>query len=422
MKDRRQVVLLSLAAVFFLWTVQSAVDAFIFHKSGFLSLLLFDVSLHTVYSRVLMLAGLAVYGIVITEIRDMTERSRSEEESRMHHEQMEKKILERTEELHAINELLQKEIQDRTRTEEELCRSETFLDTIFDSFHDPFCIVDREYRIVKFNDAYARTKDKQPQELLGKTCHEVLYKKSGICEECVVQKTFLSADPCAKEKMLAVRGPGKSDAWIEISTYPIFGRDHQVSHVVQYARDITERKRAEEEKRLLIVNLNRLSTTDSLTGLLNRRALSDALQSEIERAQRYGNDLSLILCDIDRFKKINDTHGHATGDGALQAVAASLKRWLRKTDILGRYGGDEFMIILPETEPAGARQIAEKIRSAAAEIELNASGKSLGISLSIGVASCCTAVDTMDSLVKLADAALYSSKHRGRNRVSSARA
>ena len=420
MKDRRQVVLLSLAAVFFLWTVQSAVDAFIFHKSGFLSLLIFDVSLHTVYSRVLMLAGLAVYGIVITEIRDMTERSRTEEESRMHHEQMEKKILERTEELHAINELLQKEIQDRTRTEEELCRSETFLDTIFDSFHDPFCIVDREYRIVKFNGAYARTKDKQPQELLRKTCYEVLYKKSGTCEECVVQKTFLSANPCVKEKMVAA--PGMTDAWIEICTYPIFDRDGRVSHVIQYSRDITERKRAEEEKRLLIVNLNRLSTTDSLTGLLNRRALSDALQSEIERAQRYGNDLSLILCDIDRFKKINDTHGHATGDGALQAVAASLKRWLRKTDILGRYGGDEFMIILPETAPAGARQIAEKIRSAAAEIALNASGKSLGISLSIGVASCCTAVDTMDSLVKLADAALYKSKHRGRNRVSSARA
>ena len=176
---------------------------------------------------------------------------------------------------------------------------------------------------------------------------------------------------------------------------------------------------AKEEKKELIKNLNHLSTTDSLTGLLNRRALNDILRHEIDRACRYDTDLSLIICDIDRFKAINDTYGHTAGDQALRTVAETLKNALRRADIPGRYGGDEFMVILPETPLAGAKSLAEKIRVAVHEQTLELPGNNrVRLSLSLGVASCCSPHDNIDTFVTLADTALYSAKQSGRNRVS----
>ena len=353
-------------------------------------------------------------------LRDISQRRRSEEELRTHREQLEHMVAERTEELNALNDLLRKEIIDRMRTEEELYRSESFLNTIFDSFHEPFSIVDREFRYVRFNDTYARTRNKLSKDLFGKKCYEVLHNRTAVCDNCVVEKTFLSKDPCAKEKLATL--PDGSEAWFEITTYPIFDQQKNVTHVVEYSRDITFRKKEEVEKEDLIKTLNHLSTTDSLTGLLNRRALNDMLGHEIERSNRYEKDLSLIICDVDLFKHINDTYGHTAGDRALTAVSEALRRTLRKADILGRYGGDEFMIILPETSLPGALSLAEKVRAAVAGLELELPGnKRSGLTLSIGVSSCCTPEDDLDSLVSLADAALYRSKDAGRNKISSAK-
>ena len=350
-------------------------------------------------------------------IRDITERKKSEEALRTHQEQLEDLVAERTEELNAANELLHKEIRDRTHTEEELYRSESFLSTIFDSFRDPFSIVDRDFTFIKFNDAYARATGKRVRDLFGKRCYEVLKGRDGVCSECIVEKTFQSKDPCAKEKLLTL--PDGAEVWIEIFTYPIFDQNHNVSHVIEYSRDITERKKIEEEKKELIKNLNHLSTTDSLTGLLNRRALNDILRHEIDRASRYNTDLSLIICDVDTFKAINDTYGHTAGDRALQLVAETLKNALRKADIPGRYGGDEFMVILPETPLSGAKSLAEKIRIAVHKQALELPGNNIvRLSLSLGVASCCSPLDNIDTIVALADTALYSAKQAGRNQVS----
>lgn len=419
MNDKQKTLAFSVIAVLFLWTADAATSAFLFHEGKFLDIFLFQVPLHDLSSRLLIISGLVIYGVVISKFRDTTERNKLAEESRAHRELLEKQVEERTEELSAVNELLHQEIHDRIRTEEELYRSESFLSSIFDSFHDPLSIVDRDYQMIKFNDAYTRARNKLPKDLFGKKCYETLYKRTSICEECVVEKTFHSADPCAKEKLVSL--PGGAAIWLEIYTYPIFDQNRNVTHVVQYSRDITDRKKAEDEKKQLITTLNHLSTTDSLTGLLNRRALTDTLHHEIDRAQRYGGVLSLILCDVDKFKKINDTYGHAAGDRALQAVAEALKKSLRKADILGRYGGDEFMIILPETSLDGAKNLAEKIRLFSSESDVKLPGKgSLRLSLSIGVASCCTAGDDIDTLVSLADSALYLSKEGGRNMVSAA--
>ncbi len=350
-------------------------------------------------------------------LRDITERKRSEKELRKHREQLEHLVTERTKELHAVNEVLRREINDRTRTEEELCRSENFLSTIFDSIHDPFSIVNHEYRIIKFNDAYARMREKRSGDLFGKKCYEALHNRPGVCDECIVDRTFQTKDPCAKEKQLTLSDG--STLWIEIFTYPIFDHAGNVSHVIEYTRNITDRKQEEDEKKRMIATLNHLSTTDGLTGLLNRRALNDTLKHEIDRATRYNTNLSLVLCDIDKFKHINDSFGHTAGDRALLSVAMALQKSLRKADIVGRYGGDEFMIILPETSLAGAKRIAEKIRRTVEGLDLEIPwNKQVRVTLSMGVASCCAPVENIDTFVTLADTALYASKEAGRNRVA----
>jgi diguanylate cyclase (GGDEF)-like protein/PAS domain S-box-containing protein len=305
----------------------------------------------------------------------------------------------------------------RKRSEERLRRSERFLNTIFDSIRDPFSIVDRNFQIIRVNDAYARMRNKEASKLVGRKCHEVLQNRTSVCEGCVVNATFNSADPCVKEKLITLHdGTG---IWVEISTYPILDEDGSVSHTIEYTRDITDRKRSEEEKRLLIEKLEYLSSTDGLTGLKNRRALTDSLIYEMDRAKRYNSDLSLILCDIDNFKEINDACGHDAGDRALQTIAAALKTILRKADIAGRYGGDEFMLILPETSVKGAERIAEKILSVVRNAEMDfMKDKSIRLSLSIGLSSFEMDSDNTDSFIKRTDDAMYASKESGRDRVS----
>lgn len=309
------------------------------------------------------------------------------------------------------------DITEKKRREERLHRSEKFFTTIFDSIRDPFSIVGHNYKIIKVNDAYAQMKNKPVNDLLGRKCYEVLQNRSGVCPDCVVEKTFHSSDPCAKDKLL--KFPDGSEAWVEIYTYPILSKAGKVSSVIEYTRDITDRKKSETEKKQLIEKLEHLSTTDSLTGLFNRRALIEMLRREMDRAGRYGSELSLILCDIDKFKKINDTYGHAAGDKALQIVSETIRSSLRKADIVGRHGGDEFMIIAPETSVEGARNLAEKIRASIEKIELQVTEqKKIKLSLSMGVTAFGPTGGDIDTLVTRADNALYASKEAGRNKVS----
>ena len=302
--------------------------------------------------------------------------------------------------------------------EEALRESERFLNTIFDSINDPFSIVDRNFRIVRANEAYAQMRGKHVADMIGRRCYEVLENKRRICGGCVVKKTFDSSDPCAKDKRLT--SPDGGDMWVEIFTYPILDDEGAVSHVIEYTRDITGRMKSEEEKRRLIGKLEYLSSTDMLTGLLNRRALMDKLAYEAGRARRYSSDLALILCDIDYFKQINDAYGHAGGDRVLRAIAGILRGSLRDADIVGRYGGDEFMLVLPQTSIKGAEEFAERVRAAVERGNVRmGSGKTARLSLSLGVTSVVRSGEdfNINALIRRADKALYTAKKTGRNKV-----
>lgn len=313
-----------------------------------------------------------------------------------------------------------RDITERKRKDEEIHRSERFLSTIFDSIRDPFCIMDRNYTVVRANAAYAQLKNRTVDELIGRTCYEALEEKNEVCDGCIIRKTFQSSDPCAKEKKVTLKNG--DTLWLEIFTYPIMDEAGQISHVIEYTRDVTDRKKSEEDHRRLIERLEYLSQIDGLTGLLNRRALTDQLEYEVDRARRYGSELSVILCDLDNLKEINDTHGHLAGDTTLQLLSATIRSSLRNADIAGRYGGDEFLVIVPHTSVDGATSIAEKIRSAAERTEVKLEGnKRIMLSLSIGVAGLDKPPEGMDGLVSRVDAALYTSKNTGRNKVTVAK-
>jgi diguanylate cyclase len=157
--------------------------------------------------------------------------------------------------------------------------------------------------------------------------------------------------------------------------------------------------------------------TDVLTGLKNRRAFTNAADTLIQISMREGRDDSMMLIDIDQFKEINDNFGHAVGDQVLQHVAVVLQSTLRRSDICGRIGGDEFSVLLPNTSAASAREVAEKIRLELNQKPISAQHTIPDISLSIGLAS--NALQGFDELLKRADHAMYEAKRRGKNQVIS---
>ncbi len=169
---------------------------------------------------------------------------------------------------------------------------------------------------------------------------------------------------------------------------------------------------------LLVAETKRLADTDGLTGLLNRRAFVDALELHRKKSKSDALPLSLFLLDIDHFKNINDTYGHDGGDAVLRGVAASLADVARKSDLVARWGGEEFVVALPETSIAGARVMAERVRRAIAERQhVMTDGRKLNVTASIGIASANEDNWKLDDVVGAADRAMYNAKHRGRNRV-----
>ena len=192
---------------------------------------------------------------------------------------------------------------------------------------------------------------------------------------------------------------------------------------VQVFIDLDRQKRELEklvsEKSDLIKKLDALSRIDPLTKLSNRRDILEKLDSEQAEYERYGKTFVVVMGDIDYFKKINDSFGHDTGDFVLKNVANIIKEQLRRVDHLARWGGEEFLIILPETNLLGGAKVAEKIRSAIEQSRFHFLENSLKVSMSFGVSSHVGKGTNLDELIKKADQLLYQAKDSGRNKVVS---
>ncbi len=163
--------------------------------------------------------------------------------------------------------------------------------------------------------------------------------------------------------------------------------------------------------------IHQLAVQDPLTGLSNRRHFIDVVEHEIARAVRHARPLAFCIIDIDHFKSINDVHGHLEGDRVLRHMADTLRGLLRANDIVGRIGGEEFGLLLPETGPEAAMEIAERLRVAVQQAACEAGSTALSVTISIGMAMLGGDIQTRSSLMASADAALYRAKAAGRNRV-----
>jgi two-component system cell cycle response regulator len=163
----------------------------------------------------------------------------------------------------------------------------------------------------------------------------------------------------------------------------------------------------------------RLMTLDGLTQLYNRRYFQEALDREFARSKRYGHPFSLVLFDIDHFKRINDTHGHLAGDDVLRRVSTLLRTKVRTNDIIARVGGEEFAVLLPEAGRIGAVALAEKLRRMIEAEHIEHKGAVIPVTVSLGVAEFDAALESAEALFKLADDKLYEAKRSGRNQVRS---
>jgi diguanylate cyclase (GGDEF)-like protein len=184
-------------------------------------------------------------------------------------------------------------------------------------------------------------------------------------------------------------------------------RGGEVGYLTDVFNDMVANLRASR------IELERLSVTDPLTGLDNRRRMMESLQNEVLRSRRLKHAFAVLMADVDHFKAYNDAHGHPAGDGILRRVAAILREETRDVDSVARYGGEEFFVLMPETKARAAAGLADRIRRRLAE-EAPAAG---GITMSFGVAEFPTHGDGGEELIAVADSALYEAKRTGRDRV-----
>ncbi|MCG8613616.1 MAG: diguanylate cyclase [Pseudomonadales bacterium] len=203
-----------------------------------------------------------------------------------------------------------------------------------------------------------------------------------------------------------------------VTISPLASADGQVGHICIIIYDVTDI--ASNRKALESANaeLARLSRTDRLTQLFNRGFWEECLVKEFNRFQRYQHTCSLIMFDIDHFKRVNDTYGHQAGDEVIKTVSEVLRSCLRKTDIAGRYGGEEFGVILVDTDTEGAQIFAERLRAAIEALTVRYETTTIRFTISLGVSALELGIPNYKAWLERADQALYKSKHLGRNKTT----
>jgi diguanylate cyclase (GGDEF)-like protein/PAS domain S-box-containing protein len=273
----------------------------------------------------------------------------------------------------------------------------------FNSITDMISIQDVNCRLVRVNKAYADAFQKTAEDLEGKPCFEVVHGTKEPIDNCPHIKTFKTS----KTQIEEIFEP-KLGKFLEITTSPIFDSSGKLIYTVHLTKDVSERKKMEN-------NLTQMATHDGLTGLPNRTLLNDRFVVAMAKAEREKKQLALMIMDLDKFKTINDTYGHATGDRLLKAVASRLKDIMRKSDTVARIGGDEFVVLLPEiNDSQNATRAAGKIlRSFAGPFLLD--DVSVTVTASIGIAIWPEHGRDMESLLHNADSAMYIAKESGRN-------
>ena len=288
-------------------------------------------------------------------------------------------------------------------------------------------VLDRDYQVLVWNTFMENRSGTVPDAAMGKSFFELFPEVDRLWFSNKVDNVVTLGTPAFtiwEQRPYVVRFKnyqpitGREAFMYQNTTmFPLRATTGEISQVCLVIYDVTDVATNHHQLRVANAELQQLSNIDRLTGLNNRGHWEDAIKLEYARHARYGSQVSLVMFDIDHFKHINDTYGHQVGDKVLRAVADRVRSLVRNVDIPGRYGGEEFAVLLPDTGKAGAAIFAERLRKAVEGDEIIHEGESIRCTISLGVADLSVPANEYKQLIERADQAMYRAKKSGRNKV-----
>ena len=292
--------------------------------------------------------------------------------------------------------------------ESELLEKNALLESVLENVDACIYTKDRKRRYIYVNAKMAAVVGRTPQELIGRTDDELVSPDIARDWRVLDDRVFATGETQSGEQISTSPDGETRHFWVV--QIPQRDGSGAITSLLGIATDFTQFYRLKEE-------LARQATTDELTGVRNRRSLLETARQEFSRAGRYGHPMSVLMLDIDYFKRINDGYGHDVGDKVLKAVAEACRCELRDSDVLGRLGGEEFGVLLPNTGVDGAAVVAERLRARVDALVLSGDwGEDIRPKVSVGVA-CMQGAERIEVMLKRADEAMYAAKAAGRNRV-----
>ncbi|MGA6097235.1 diguanylate cyclase [Stutzerimonas marianensis] len=289
-------------------------------------------------------------------------------------------------------------------------------------------VLDREYRVDVWNTFMENRSGRLPEEARKKSFFELFPEVDEKWFRRKVENVATLGTPSftiweQRPYLLRFKNyqpiTGLEDFMYQNTTlFPLKGLDGRIQQICLIIYDVTDVATNRRQLQTANRELQRLSSTDRLTGLFNRGHWEEMLRQDYARHRRYGTNTALIMFDIDHFKKINDTYGHQAGDSVIQQTADIIRQAMRDSDIAGRYGGEEFVVLLPDTDQQGAMTLAERLRQTVEAHEVRHEAHSIRFTISLGVADLSLPTNGYAQLIEWADSALYASKSGGRNQVT----
>ncbi|MBN2467078.1 MAG: diguanylate cyclase [Deltaproteobacteria bacterium] len=289
--------------------------------------------------------------------------------------------------------------------------------TLLDNIYDGVYCVDRQRVITYWNKAAERITGYSASEVIGKGCFDNILihlndEGVNLClEGCPLVQAMEDGHPRSAEVYLHHKEGHRLPVVIRVA--PIQDAKGRIAGAVEVFSDNSAKVSLAQR----LQDLQSMAFHDSLTNVANRRFIEQTVASRIDEYQRYGWPVGILFIDVDNFKAINDTDGHDTGDRVLQMVAKTIQGNLRPFDILGRWGGEEFVAVIVNVNQEKLHSLAERVRSLVEHSSLHSGSRAVGVTVSIG-ATLANADDSMATLVKRADRLMYQSKAAGKNRVS----
>lgn len=289
-------------------------------------------------------------------------------------------------------------------------------------------VLDREYRVQVWNTFMENRSGRQPDEVFKQSFFDLFPEVEQDWFRHKVESVMTLGTPAftiweQRPYLLRFKNyqpiTGQEAFMYQNTTLlPLQGTSGVIEHACLIIYDVTNVAVNKQQLQSANLQLQQLSRTDRLTGLNNRGYWEECLKHEYARHRRYQSTAALVMFDIDHFKKVNDTFGHPAGDKVIQAVAEVVREQVRDTDYAGRYGGEEFVVLLPDVDSAGAALFAERLRRRIESLMITYEGKSIPFTISLGVADLSRPMDEYQQLIEHADQALYASKKGGRNQVN----